>query len=186
MKRFSGPIPGQSLTGTPKGHPWERPPEINDPEEAILMHISRLSQPDMLNSVLDLIELEEIDINTMVKGIMRGAVSSGVHSIDVGLIVAPVVHEFIKQAAMASGIAAEDGFEDKGAKEQQRQYAIAKRAKKMLREMGVSPKEILEEAPAEEPAMGVGESTPMEAMPQESAEVMTEEAPKGLMARGAM
>jgi len=185
MKRFSGPIPGQSLTTTPKNSPWERPPEISDPEEAIQMHITRLSQPDMLNSVLDVVELEEIDLNTIVKGIVRGAVYNGIHSIDVGLLVAPVIHEFIKQAANSVGIATEDGFEDKGAKEKQRQYSVSKRAQKMLKEMGATPKEVLSEAPVEEaPAEEMTQGAPMEAGPQEGA--ATGMAPKGLMSRGAM
>jgi hypothetical protein len=172
MKQFSAPIPGQSLTGAPKQYAWERPPEITDPEEAIQMHITRLSDPDMLGDVLDLIELEELDIQTMVNGIMRGAVSNGIHSIDVALLVAPVVHEFIKQASVAAGIDVEDGFDDKDAKERQRQYAVSKRAAKKLTELGAKPKEVAEQV-VEEPV----EEAPME---------MPEEMPKGLMAKGAM
>lgn len=175
MKQFSAPIPGQSLTGSPKQYAWERPPEISDPEEAIQMHITRLSEPEMLSNVLDLIELEDLDINTVVKGIMRGAVASGVHSIDVALLAAPVVHEFIKQAAKAVGIEAEDGFEDKEGKKREQEYKVAKRARKMLANMGARPaeiaKEVSEEVPVEEPA-----AMPMEA-PVE---------PKGLMSRGGM
>lgn len=172
MKQFSAPIPGQSLTGAPKQYAWERPPEITDPEEAIQMHITRLSDPDMLGDVLDLIELEELDIQTMVNGIMRGAVANGIHTIDVALLVAPVVHEFIKQAAKFSGIEAEDGFEDKGAKERKRQYSVSKRAAKQLSKMGAKPKEVVKQI-VEEPA----EEAPME---------MPEEMPKGLMARETM
>ncbi len=71
MPAFHAPIAGQSLTAEPKGHPWERPPEISDPEEAIQMHLTRLSEPDMLESVLSVLEDEEIDIATLTKGILR-------------------------------------------------------------------------------------------------------------------
>lgn len=180
MRRFSGPIPGQSLTTNPKGNPWERPPEINDPEEAIQMHLTRLSNPEMLEDVLNLIELADLDIQTVVSGIMRGAVANGIHSIDVGLIVAPVVHEYIKQAAKAVGIEADDGFEDKNEKEKQRQAIIAARAKKKLSAMGIKPKEAAMEAVSENGAEG----DVMEAMPTE--EEATVAAPKGLMAKGGM
>lgn len=169
MRALSGPIPGQSLTTTPKNYPWERPPEINDPEEAIQMHITRLSDPDMLEDVLNAIEFEDLDIQTVVMGIMRGAVANGIHSIDVGLVVAPVVHEFIKQAAKAFGITAEDGFEDKVAKDRKKQYIVNSRAKKVLKEMGAAPKEVAKEIVAEEQR---------EAPPVKAA--------KGLMARGEM
>lgn len=167
--QFNGPIPGQSLTTAPKNFPWERPPEISDPEEAIQMHITRLSDPDLLEDALNLFEFEDLDIQTVVKGIMRGAVANGIHSIDVALLAAPVVHEFLKQAAKAVGIDAEDGFEDKKAKKQKYDYVVTSRAKKMLKEMGAKPKE-------------VAKQVEMEEAPEEEAPV----APKGLMARGDM
>ena len=165
MATFNAPIAGQSLTAEPKGHPWERPPEITDPEEAIQMHLTRLSEPDMLESVLAVLDDEGVDISTLTKGILRGAVSKGIHSLDVSLIIAPVIHEYIKQAAKFAGVTADDGFEDKSAKEQQRQSAIASKARKQLKAMSVSPKEDVQEVVA-----------------------TTEEvvAPKGLMARGSM
>lgn len=181
MRRFSGPIPGQSLTTSPKGNPWERPPEINDPEEAIQMHLTRLSDPEMLEDVLNTIELYDVDIQTLVGGIMRGAVANGIHSIDVGLIVAPVVHEYIKQAAKAVGIEADDGFEDKGAREKKRQQTVAARAKKALANMGYKPKEVAMEVEIE--PMEMPKASDMEAP---AAEAAPEEAPKGLMSRGGM
>ena len=169
MQALNGPIPGQSLTVEPKNFPWERPPEIVDPEEAIQMHITRLSDPEMLEDVLDILEFEEVDIQTLVVGVMRGAVANGIHSIDVGMMVAPVVHEFIKQAAKAAGIDVEDGFEDKDAKKQKEEYRLTSRAKRVLKEMGAKPKEVVKEIEIEE-------------APEEVAPV----APKGLMARGNM
>jgi hypothetical protein len=142
---FNAPIPGQSLTTTPKNYPWERPPEINDPEEAIQMHLTRLSDPEVLEAALDLIELEDLDIQTVVKGLMRSAISKGIHSIDVALLVSPVVHEFIKQAAKAAKIDAEDGFVDKAAKGKQEQATIAARARKQLVKLGAKPKEVVKE-----------------------------------------
>lgn len=161
MRQFSGPIPGQSLTTTPKNFPWERPPEIVDPEEAIQMHITRLSNPEMLEAALNLIEFEGLDIKTVTQGIMRGAVAKGIHNIDVGLIVAPVVHEFIKEATKAAGIEAEDGFEDKAAQRDQRDYALSARSKKQLETVKSTPKEVVAEI-KEEP----------------------KQKPRGLMARG--
>lgn len=172
MIELRGPIPGQSLTTPPKGFPWERPPEITDPEEAIQMHLSRLSQPDMMEAVVQAVELQDLDIKTVTTGILRGAVASGIHSVDVSLLVAPVIHEFIKQTTKAMGIEADDGFEDKKAKAAQEQATIAMRAKKQLKAMGVNPKEVAKSVEAvAEPAVEA-EPTPMPS--------------KGLMSRGAM
>ena len=165
MDMFSAPIPGQSLTTEPKGFPWERPPEIVDPEEAIQMHLARLSDPEMLDGVLDLIEVDELDVMSITNGIMRGAVSKGMHSIDVALLISPVIHEFIKQGAIAFGLNPEDGFENK---EEKAQYTKAKKtslAKKMIKEMS--------------PAVAV--EAVQEASPVEQVAV---EKPNGLMSRG--
>lgn len=165
MDMFNAPIPGQSLTTEPKGFPWERPPEIVDPEEAIQFHLARLSEPDMLDAVLDAIEIHELDVKTLTAGIMRGAVAGGMHTIDVALLVAPVVHEFIKQGAIAFGLDPEDGFEDKEEKAEYKKARTSGLAKKMLKEM--SPVVA---------AKAVQEATPVEQV--------TAEKPKGLMARG--
>lgn len=183
MRELSGPIPGQSLTTTPKNFAWERPPEISDPEEAMQMHLTRISQPDMMEAVLNVIEIEELDIQTVVTGILRGAVSSGIHSIDVGMMVAPVLHEFIKQATKAVGIEADDGFVDKKAKAAEREAIIAAKARKMLAKMGVKPAEAAKAAEATPTA------APMEApavAPQAAPMEAPVEASKGLMARGEM
>jgi hypothetical protein len=164
MKQFNAPIPGQSLTLEPKAYPWERPPEINDPEEAIQMHLTRLTDPDMLEAALDAMELGELDIHTLTKGIMRGAVANGIHSIDVALIAAPVVHEYLRQAADAAGIEVDDGFEDKAAKEMRRQSVVAMKAKKKLSQG--KPAAVAKEPVATEP--------------------VKEKPRKGLMAKGDM
>lgn len=155
MKQFNAPIPGQSLTLEPKAYAWERPPEINDPDEAIRMHIARLSQPKMLEAVLDVMELEELDIATITKGIMRGAVSNGIHTIDVAMIAAPVVHEYLRQAADTFGIEVEDGFEDKAAEAERRKSVIALRARKMPATAPKVKEEVKQEPVAEKPRKGL-------------------------------
>jgi hypothetical protein len=165
MDMFNAPIPGQSLTTEPKGFPWERPPEIVDPEEAIQFHLARLSEPATLDAILDMIEIHELDVKTITSGVLRGAVAGGMHTIDVALLVAPVVHEFIKQGAIAFGLNPDDGFEDKEEKAEYRKARTTSLAKKMLKEM--SPTVAVEE---------LQEAAPME-------QVATEK-PNGLMSRG--
>jgi len=145
--RIDTPVPGQSLTSAPGGFPYERPPEINDPEEAIQMHLSRLSKkvPD----VLDALEMG-VDIKTLTEGILRSAVATGVHSIDTSLIIAPVVHEFIRTTAEKAGIDFDEGLVDaKHEEKRKRAVAQAKTLKKLTKEKGeispVVPKEIMEE-----------------------------------------
>lgn len=163
---FKAPIPGQSLTSSPKKYPYERPPELNDPEEALKMHLTRLNKKGMAKNLTDALELG-VDVVTLTEGILRNAVANGIHSIDVSLLIAPVIHEFIKKTADDVGIEYEEGLEDKEAiadrdQKVEKAKAYMKVDKRKAQLMGTKPDD--EEIPMEE-------ETPM-----------TEE-PEGLIAR---
>jgi len=91
-------IPGQSLTGEPKGYAWERPPEFDKPEDALKYYIPKLTKPDVMDDILLALE-NGFPLTTLVKGIYMNGVMDGLHSIDVGLIIAPVLHELILSTA---------------------------------------------------------------------------------------
>ena len=111
--QFNRPVPGQSLTSTPKGAPYERPPEINDPVKALDYHLDILDNPKAVEQAMFMLEMG-VDLSTLVEGITRNAVIEGIHSIDISLIVAPVIHEYLKGYADSLGVKYDEGFEDKG------------------------------------------------------------------------
>jgi hypothetical protein len=168
MKTFDRSIPGQSLTTTPKNAPYERPPEIADPELAIQVHLAKLTDPEIMGDAMFFLEMG-VDIVTLTEGILRSAVMAGVHSVDVSLIAAPVIHEYIKSTADQLGVKYEEGFEDKEEAKRVKYARNAMLAKDKLKEMGIVPEET-----AAQIDMSAGEEV-MEEMP--------EEAPRGLMAR---
>ncbi len=104
-------FPGQSLTAEPKNAPYENPPQYSTPEDGLEYHLERLSDADKADALLDALELG-MDVVTITEGLLRGAVLQGVHSVDVSLIIAPVLHEFINRAAKKSGIDYDEGFPD--------------------------------------------------------------------------
>ncbi len=140
------PIPGQSLTTTPKNAQYEQPPLIVDPEEALQLHLKRLSKPRSMEDILEFIDTG-VDVRTIVEGILRGAVLNGIHSIDVSLIIAPVIHEFVRGLPLAAGIDFEDGFED-----QQDIDEAMYRIKKPSKEM---PEEVVKQEEAPEKPSGL-------------------------------
>ena len=89
---FNGPVPGQSLTSEPKGFAFERPADIVDPLEALDLHIDNMSKPESIEDALFFLETG-LDLVTLVEGILRSAVMEGIHSLDISLIIAPVLHE---------------------------------------------------------------------------------------------
>jgi len=105
------PIPGQSLTDEPSNFAWERPPEITDPNEAVVFHLDRLSEKPVAESVLFLMEFG-YPTDVLARSMLTAAVGEGMHSIDVSLIVAPVVEEELGYMARTAGIDYKDTFED--------------------------------------------------------------------------
>jgi hypothetical protein len=147
--QFDAPIPGQSLTTVPKNFAWERPSEIVDPELAIQHHLEKLSRPEAVEGILDTMEMLDVDIATLTKGYLRAQVAEGIHSIDVSLIVAPVVHEFIKQIATSAGIDFDEGFEDKTRTKNVKRKRQEESAKRYIKNLEVSPRELVENAEVE-------------------------------------
>ena len=120
--QFNRAIPGQSLTTPPKSAPYERPPQISDPLEAIDYHLEQLDDPKAVEELMFFLELG-VDLSTLVEGIARKAVLDGIHSIDISLSIAPVIHEYIKGYADAMDIDYDEGFEDE---EQDRKLSEAR------------------------------------------------------------
>tara|TARA_R100001086_G_scaffold76621_2_gene37172 strand:+ start:240 stop:761 length:522 start_codon:yes stop_codon:yes gene_type:complete len=169
---FDRPIPGQSLTTTPKAAPYERPPDVTDPREALKIHLDKLMEEGTMDDALFFLE-QGLDIVTLTQGILRSAVMEGIHTIDISLIIAPVVHEFIKGAALRAGIDFNEGFENEGAKKALSYSRDVARAKSLLKDMGV--KDMPDPMSLEDTEM----PEPQETMEQP----MEEPEQQGLMAR---
>lgn len=175
-------IPGQSLTAEPKNAPYENPPQMTKPEDAVFWHLERLA--DKTEDILDALELG-LDVVTLTTGILRGAVMEGRHSVDVSLIIAPIIHEFIKVGADRAGIDYEEGFPDDSEARKQVKYQInSKKARKMLDEYEEKTGETTDFLSGETDA--VEDTMPVEGMMVDNEAMMSEEpaAPLGgLMSR---
>lgn len=108
---LQGPIPGQSLTATPRAYKWERPPQMSDVEEVTKYYIEKLADQDVMDDLAVLFD-GGMPIAPFVQTLTTTSVSEGLHSIDVSLIVAPVLHAFIKAAMLQYGIDAKDDTYD--------------------------------------------------------------------------
>ena len=171
---FAAPIPGQSLTTEPKGLPFERPPEIVDPIEALDLHIENITKTEALEDAFYFLE-QGLDLVSLVEGVLRSAVMEGLHSIDVSLIIAPVLHEYIKGLALEADVEFDEGFDDPDRDKVLEYNRDRGRATEMLRKLrkenGELPKKI-PEVPEE-----------IQQEPMKAAEEPIPEAPQGLMAR---
>jgi len=119
---LDAPIPGQSLTDQPKNWPWENPPEMADPEEATQYYINKLADEEIMDDLSVLLG-SDMPVAPFVKTLLTMGVMNGLHSIDVSMIIAPVIHAFIKAAMTSYGIEVRDdiGDPEEGLKEREKQ-----------------------------------------------------------------
>ena len=112
-------IPGQSLTDEPKNFAWERPPEITDPDKAIAYHIDYLSNPEVVESTLFILA-SGLPVKNFVDVLLTNAVGNGIHSIDISMIIKPVLEEAVVLTAIEADIKFLEEFDNSKAKEASR------------------------------------------------------------------
>ena len=169
---FDAPIPGQSLTNEPKNYAWENPSKFVEPEDALIWHIERLEEPQRIKSIFHFLEMG-VDVVTLVEGITRNAVAGGYHTVDVSLIISPVIHEYIVGIAEVADIKFNEGLDEEQVDDEELAYDIRdKEARKILSQLKKN----------KEPDLDVLEES-LPKQPTVTQEDIPEEKPQGLMAR---
>jgi hypothetical protein len=95
---LSRPIPGQSLTHELRARPWQNPPQFTTVEESMDWYLERFDNPEIVQELLSIME-SGIPISTIANSMQLGAVLQGVHSIDVGVLIMPILIEIMKTLA---------------------------------------------------------------------------------------
>ena len=123
VSSFGAPIPGQSLFTTPGDSPWERPSELNTVDEALSFYFTSMRDPEIIDDLMTVVDMG-IPLAPIVKTMYMSSVMRGLHNLDVGLIVAPVLTEFLAAVAKSYDIdfkySGADPMEEKNAKEEQK------------------------------------------------------------------
>jgi len=100
---FDRPTPGMSLTAELGNRPWQQPPQYSTVEEALQWYIPRLTNPELLDQLLDVME-SGIPLTTIADAMQTGGVMEGKHSLDVGILILPVLIETMAYLAEEAGI----------------------------------------------------------------------------------
>lgn len=188
---LDAPIPGQSLTDSPGNWPWENPPEMSDPEEATKYYVNKLANEDVMDDLSVLLS-NDMPLVPLVKTLLTTGVMNGIHSIDVSIIIAPVIHAFIKASMTNYNIEVRDDItnpEDEikeGEKKRLQmaiELAVAKADKDGVEQgdEGVALLDSLQQALSESSTEAPVDDTEKDI----SMEVSAPAEPMGLMAKGA-
>ena len=95
---LSRPVPGQSLTHELRARPWQNPPQFNTVEESMDWYLERFDNPELVQELLSVIE-SGVPLGTIANSMQLGAVLQGVHTIDVGMLIMPILIEIMKTLA---------------------------------------------------------------------------------------
>ena len=147
---LDAPIPGMSLTHEVGARPWQNPPQYNTVEEALDFYIPRLQSDEVSSQLIDVLEMG-IPVTVVANTMQLGAVMEGKHTIDVGMLVLPVLAELIMLIADTAKIKYNTGLEkDKDIRGSLVDLAVQKFKDKEPEE----EKEVVAEEPASEERSG--------------------------------
>ena len=88
---FDRPIPGQSLTSTPKAWPWENPPEFTDVDEAFMYIIEKIQGNPGVQKGYDKIITMGMPIESICNTITFGGFVEGLWTVDIAELLKPDV-----------------------------------------------------------------------------------------------
>jgi len=141
---INAPIPGMSLTAPLGGRPWQQPPQMASVEEAIDYYVPKLMDREFVPELLTIIELG-IPLTTIANSFQLASVMEGKHSIDVGILVIPVLVELMMTLADANEVEYVSGM----SREKEKGLSNAQIA--LAKKKGMLDKDIEVEEPTPEP-----------------------------------
>ena len=100
---IQAPVPGQSLTDSPRNSPWERPSELSEVKDVVSYYIERLADDDIMDDMSVLFDLGA-DLETVTETLQMTGAMKGVHTAEAGMLAGPIVASFLKTALATYGI----------------------------------------------------------------------------------
>lgn len=151
---FDRPIPGQSLTAELGSRPWQQPYELTDVEETAEYYIAQIANDKFSKALIHTMKTG-VPLTTIANSMQLVGVMEGKHSVDVGILVLPVIMETMMLIGDSFGIDYTSGLDE--GKELDQDVLAAATIDKMIsnssteKEIDAEKEEvILEDKPIEE------------------------------------
>ena len=112
---FDRPIPGQGMTSELGARPWEQPPQYTTVDEALSYYLPKLSDDEFAKNLVNVMEMG-VPITSLANTIQMSSVMEGRHSVDVGILILPVLIEamrFIGDSANIEYVVGNEGKKSK-------------------------------------------------------------------------
>ena len=145
---LDAPIPGEGLTHELGDRPWQKPAQLTNVDEVMPFYREKILDEEFIPQLLQVIELG-IPLTTIANAMQSAAVMEGVHSIDVGVLMLPIVVELLKFVAEKNNVKYVTGMEKREVAPNDEM--ITALAMKELNEEKFMSEQTKEEEPVEEP-----------------------------------
>ena len=100
---LDAPIPGEGLTHKLGDRPWQKPAQYTTVDEVIPFYVERIRNPDFTPQLLKVIRLG-FPLTTIANSFQLASVMEGKHTVDVGILVIPVLVEMMMAIAEANDV----------------------------------------------------------------------------------
>ena len=95
MELTAHSIPGMSLTSEPGGRPWEQPPQFVELDDVVAHYVEKMTDGPVVDSLLEAMRNDAALVD-IASTLIKGGVLKGIHSIDVGFLVLPILVELMQ------------------------------------------------------------------------------------------
>jgi len=93
------------------GRPWQQAPQYTTVDEAIEYYLDRMSSEEFTDQLVDVLEMD-VPVTTLANTIQMAGVMDGKHSIDVGMLVMPLLMEMIMLVGDMADVKYDSGMEN--------------------------------------------------------------------------
>jgi len=151
---FDAPIPGMSLTHELGARPWQQPSQFPTVDEAIEYYMASMTSEEFMEQLIDVLEMG-VPVTTIANSMQLSSVMEGKHTVDVGMLVVPLLMELIMMLGDSAGIEYETGLQNPD-RNKARNSQLAKYAMEYQRTLDeVDTKEMVAEEKEDEQPTGL-------------------------------
>ena len=145
---LDAPVPGEGLTHELGDRPWQKPAQLTNIDDVMPFYRDKILDEEFVPNLLQVIEMG-MPLTTIANAMQSAAVMEGVHSIDVGVLMLPIIVELLKFVAEKNDVKYVTGMEKRDVKPND-EMVTALAMKEIDEEAGMQ-EEPAEEEPVEEP-----------------------------------
>ena len=145
---LDAPIPGEGLTHELGDRPWQKPAQLTNVDDVMPFYREKITDEEFIPQLMQVIELG-IPLTTIANAMQSAAGMEGVHSIDVGVLMLPIIVELLKFVAEKNNVKYVTGMEKRDVKPNDEMVTAL--AMKEIDEEAGTQEEPAEEEPVEEP-----------------------------------